>query len=109
MNGRSEDKKCKRVKKKVVKRGLTFDEYDVSKVVNMNRITSRKHRIFTETATKNALSANNDKRLIMVDRINSLAIGHWKTLEKLGVLLSDEVNWNFKAGTSKKRVYERFC
>ena len=42
INGGSENKKCRRVKKKVVKRGLTFDEY-VSKEVSMNRIRSRKH------------------------------------------------------------------
>lgn len=100
MNDDSEDKKSKGVMKKVAKRDLTFDEYEkralnnVSKEVSMNEIRPRKHTIFTETATKNELSANNDKRLKSTR--STRKIRHRKVLENSEVLLSDEVSWDFK-------------
>jgi len=42
----------------------------------MNVIRSRQHEIFTETVNKVALSAQDDKRIILPDRINIHAWGH---------------------------------
>jgi len=39
----------------------------------MNVIGSRQHEIFIETVNKVALSAYDDKRIILPDRINTLA------------------------------------
>ena len=48
------------------------------KIVKQNLIRSRLHRLFTETMTKIALSADDDKRIILPDKIGTLAIGHYK-------------------------------
>ena len=42
----------------------------------MNVIRSRQHEIFTETVNKVALSADDDKPIILPDRINTHAWGH---------------------------------
>ena len=44
----------------------------------MNIIRHRKHELFTEQVNKKALSADDDKRVILKDKINTLAIGHYK-------------------------------
>jgi len=36
------------------------------------------HNIFTETVNKIALSADDDKRVVMEDKISTLAIGHYR-------------------------------
>ena len=41
---------------------------------------SYKHDVFTEEVNKVALSANDDKRHILEDGINTLALGHYKIL-----------------------------
>jgi len=41
-------------------------------------IRSHFHNIFTETVNKVALPADDDKRVIMADRISTLAIGHYR-------------------------------
>ena len=43
----------------------------------MNIIRHKKHNLYTETITKVALSANDDKRIILEDKINTLAYGHF--------------------------------
>lgn len=64
-------KKCKGVKKTVVKNDTTFDHYKdclfKNKTYNatFNTLRSRKHEITTERITKVALSANDDKRYII--------------------------------------------
>ena len=45
--------------------------------VKQNLIGSRLHRVFTETMTKIALSADDDKRIILPDKISTHAIGHY--------------------------------
>ena len=42
----------------------------------MNIIRSHKHEIFSETVNKIVLSANDYKRIIMEDKISTLAYGH---------------------------------
>ena len=79
-----EEKKCKGVKKGVVKKGVTLEDYKnclftkEDQQRTMNAIRSRQHNIHTESITKIALSANDDKRIILEDGINTLAIGHYK-------------------------------
>jgi len=41
----------------------------------MNILRSHKHEIYTETVNKIVLSANDDKRIIMPDKIQTLAYG----------------------------------
>ena len=45
----------------------------------INCIRSDKHEMFSETVNKIALSANDDKRIILQDGISTLAHGHWRT------------------------------
>ena len=42
----------------------------------MNVIRSHKHEVFSETVNKIALSANDDKRIILDDKISTLAFGY---------------------------------
>ena len=42
----------------------------------MNIIRSLKHELFTEQVNKVALTANDDKRIIQPDKINTLAYGY---------------------------------
>ena len=77
-------KKCKGVKKGVVKKEITLEDYKnclftkQEQQRTMNTFRSRKHNICTESITKTALSANDDKRIILEDGINTMAIGHWR-------------------------------
>ena len=80
-----EEKKCKGIKKCVVKNKISFENFKclftgIPKMREMNVIRSHKHEIFSETVNKIALSANDDKRIIMEDKISTLAYGHYKTL-----------------------------
>ena len=43
----------------------------------MNVIRSHKHEIFTEEINKVALSGDDDKRIILEDKIHTLAYGHY--------------------------------
>ena len=45
----------------------------------MNVFKSHRHELYTEKVNKIALSADDDKRVIMADGIHTLAIGHYKT------------------------------
>ena len=89
MDDDEEDKKCKGIKKGVVKKKIMFKDYqkclfsEKEQYRSMNTFRSRKHNIYTESVAKMALSDNDDKRVILEDGINTMAIGHWRTLEKL--------------------------
>ena len=82
--GSKESKKCKGVKKCVVKKDIKFEDYKrclmTGEMSYRSQITfrSRLHRIATIESNKLALSREDEKR-IYVDNINSLAIGHWRT------------------------------
>ena len=81
-----EEKKCKGVKKSVVKNQISLEDYknclftEEGQQRPMNTFRSRKHTIYTKWITKIALSANDDKRIICRDKINTFAIGNWKTV-----------------------------
>ena len=76
------EKKCKGIKKVVVKKQISFDDYKeclfsgASQMRKMNVIRSHQHEIFSETVNKIALSANDDKRIILDDGISTLALGN---------------------------------
>ena len=80
---KKEEKKCKGLKKSVIKQTITFDDYKrclfsgKPQYRQMNVFRSRKHEIFTEEINKVALSANDDKRIILPDKVNTLAYGHY--------------------------------
>ena len=86
MNDEVEEKKCKGVKKAVVKNTISFQDYkdclfrQQPQMRKMNVIRSHLHEIFTETVNKIALSHNDDKRAIREDGINTFAHGNFRTL-----------------------------
>ena len=79
-----EEKKCKGVKKAVIKKTITFNDYKDCLFDNkpamrkMNVIRSHLHTMYTETVNKIALSPFDDKRLIRKDNIHTFAHGHYK-------------------------------
>ena len=81
-----ESKKCKGIKKSVVKKSITHEDYKTclltgnEQLRKQNIIRSYKHEVYTEEVNKIALSASDDKRYILEDGINTLALGHYKIL-----------------------------
>ena len=81
-----ESKKCKGVKKSVVKKSI--DHEDCKKCLftgkeqlrRMNVIRGHKHEVYTEEVNKVALCPSDDKRYIVVDQIQTLALGHYRIL-----------------------------
>ena len=77
-----EEKKRKGIKKAVIKKHISFDDYveclfsKKLQMRKMNVIRSHQHEIFSETVNKIALSADDDKRIIMDDKISTLAFGN---------------------------------
>ncbi|XP_065662849.1 uncharacterized protein LOC136085468 [Hydra vulgaris] len=83
-----ENKKCKGVKRNVVKNYITHNNYKdcllnrKEHIRKMNIIRSHGHEVFTEEINKVALSAEDDKRVILEDGIHTLAYGHYKLRNK---------------------------
>ena len=79
-----EHKKCKGIKKNVTKNSITFKDYETCLFTNtkqfrkMNIFRSHQHNVFTEEVNKIALTANDDKRVILKDGIHTLAHGHYR-------------------------------
>ena len=77
-------RKCKGVKKSVVERSITHDDYEQclftgkEQLRGVNVIRSYKHEVYTERVNKVALSPNDDKRYVLENLINTLAWGHHK-------------------------------
>ena len=84
--GNKEQKKCKGIKKNVTENNITFKDYETCLFTNteqlrkMNVFRSRLHDVYTEEVNKIALSANDDKRVILQDGVHTMAYGHFKTL-----------------------------
>ena len=82
-NGK-EDKKGKGVKKNAVQREICFEDFRIclssKEPINkkQNLFRTQQHEIFTVEQNKKALSADDDKRHILDNGINSLAWGHYK-------------------------------
>ena len=81
-----DSKKCKGVKKTVVKKSIVHEDYKEclftgkKQLRRMNVIRSHKHEIYTEEINKIALSSSDDKRHILDDGVYTLALGHYKVL-----------------------------
>jgi len=79
-----EFKKCEGVKKYVVHKEITLNDYKNclfsgrQQLRPMNVIRSHYHEVFTEQVNKIALSADDDKRIILPDRQNTFAHGGWQ-------------------------------
>ena len=80
-----DNKKCKGVKKSVVKKTITHDDYKKclfsgeEQLRKMNVIRSYNHEIYSEKVNKVALSASDDKRYLLHDGMHkTLAHGHYK-------------------------------
>ena len=78
------NKKCKGVKKQVVEKSITHEDYKTCLTTGkeqyrkQNIIRSYEHEVYTEEVNKVALSAMDDKRYILGDGIHTLAWGHYK-------------------------------
>ena len=81
-------KKCKGVKKAVVKNALTFENYKdclfngTTYQAKFNVLRSRKHNVTTECVTKVALSAKGDKTHVIPNgpKHRTLALGHHRAV-----------------------------
>ena len=77
-----EDKKAKGTKKCVIKRELKFNDYkdcllnDKVVLKSQQRFKSERHDVYTENVNKIALSNNDDKRLITLDKITKYPYGY---------------------------------
>ena len=90
----SEDKRYKEIKKCVVKKTLTFEDYkaclfnDSTEYRSQLMFRSAKHEVHTIEVNKVALNREDDKRISRKDGISTFARGHkdlsWSPL--LGVL-----------------------
>ena len=75
-------KKCKGIKKCVMKKTISFEDYKrclfEGRLIHRSQMmfTSKKHKIKTLEVKKLALSRDDDKR-VMIDGISSLARGHY--------------------------------
>ena len=84
--GNSEPKTCKGIKKCVVRKTISFEDYkrclfDGERIHRSQLLfRSNKHRIRTLELNKLALSREDDKR-ISIDGIASYAMGHYKVID----------------------------
>ena len=88
----SEDKKCKGMKKCIVKKTLTFEDYktclfsDSTEYRSQLMFRSAKHEVHTIEVNKVALNLDDDKRISRKDRISTFAREHSSWSPLLGVL-----------------------
>ena len=77
-----ENKKCKGIKKAVVEKSITHEDYKTclktgkEQLRRQNIIRSYEHELYTEEVNKIALSAADDKRYLLSDGYDTLAWGH---------------------------------
>ena len=73
-------KKCKGIKKNVVKKGINFEDYvkclfsGEKQMMNMKIIRSENHDIYSKEINKVASSADDNKRKVAEDKIHTLAL-----------------------------------
>ena len=79
-----ESKKCKGVKKSVIKKSIMHKDYknclftQTKQLRKMNIIRSYDHEVYTVEVNKVTLCSNDDKRHILEDLIHTLALLHYK-------------------------------
>ena len=87
MDEGKENKKCKGIKKAVVKKSISHEDYKTcletgkEQLRRQNIIRSYEHVLYTEEVNKIALSAADDKRYLLKDSYDTLAWGHYKIKE----------------------------
>ena len=90
--GGSESKRCKGIKKCVVRKTISFKDYKNCLFSGEESYTfqlmfrSSKHEVRTLEVNKLALSRDDDKRIV-VNGIDSLARGHWTTRKKFNLYM----------------------
>ena len=73
-------RKCKGIKKNVVSKGITFEHYfeclftGEKQMRSMKIIRSENHDIYSKEVNKIALSSEDDKRIVIDNKVNTLAI-----------------------------------
>ena len=73
-------KKCKGIKKNVVKKGIDFEDYvqclfsGEKQMRSMNIIRSENHEMYSKEVNKLALSGDDDKRILSEDKVNTRAL-----------------------------------
>ena len=81
-----ESKKCKGVKKSVVKKSIVHEDYKKclftgkEQLRKMNVIRSHVHEVYTKEVNKIALCPDDDKRHILENGVHTLALGHYRIL-----------------------------
>ena len=84
MDEGKENKKCKGIKKAVVEKSISHEDYltclitGIEQLRRQNIIRSYEHILYTEEVNKIALSAADDKRYLLKDSYDTLAWGHYK-------------------------------
>ena len=79
-----ESKKCKGVKKIVVKKSIMHEDYKNclftgnKQLRKMNVIRSYNHEVYTEEVNKVALCSDDDKRHILEGQTDTLALWHYR-------------------------------
>ena len=74
------NKKCKGIKKNVVKKGIAFEDYvkclfsGEKQMRSMKIIRSENHDLFSKEVNRTALSNDDDKRTVMEDKVQTLAL-----------------------------------
>ena len=75
-----EVRKCKGIKKNVVKKGVAFEDYvqclfsGEKQMRSMKIISSENHDIYSKEVNKIALSSEDDKREVLKDKLHTLAL-----------------------------------
>ena len=79
-----EKQKAKGVKKCIIKKSLRHENFvkclntGQSQMRKQSFFRSREHHLFTESLTKLALNPRDDKRVVLENGIDTLALGHWR-------------------------------
>ena len=82
MDEGKENKRCKGIKKVVVEKSISHEDYKTCLITGkeqlrrQNIIRSYEHTLYTEEVNKIALSAADDKRYLLEDSFDTLAWGH---------------------------------